>query len=221
MISLMSNLNSAAQNELSARSWRIRNVTVSWGSEVVVHHFFLAGQHSYQTPGRPPQLHPPVIPFPPLAHLCRFLDFFAESCGSLTHRLWPRDPYGTQKSGSGAPICGSELDVSQNHLFREKNKQPKAGISNWPIFPIGCSASRGASFLHTVYTSLHSGTTLLCRSFWDERSRDSPVRSTRSTTRRGKSRLAAMASDTVKGCTFETAPGATQPPGTNGYQCLV
>lgn len=126
MISLMSNLNSAAQNELSARSWRIRNVTVSWGSEVVVHHFFLAGQHSYQTPGRPPQLHPPVIPFPPLAHLCRFLDFFAESCGSLTHRLWPRDPYGTQKSGSGAPICGSELDVSQNYLFREK-KTAKGG----------------------------------------------------------------------------------------------
>ena len=107
----------------------------------------------------------------------------------------------TQERGSGAPIYRHISQTKEQKLHISRNSQGLAYQTD-QFFCGGRSPLRDASFLHTAYTNLHSGT-LLCRYFSDTSLRDGPVQNTRNTTRRVKNRPPLAAIETAQGYVFE------------------
>ena len=115
----------------------------------------------------------------------------------------------TQQRRNSSPLyCPTPFfSKDKEEKVRQKLESMTRRKSIADLFYEGCSPWQGASFLHTICTSPHSGTRP-CRYFADTSSRGGPVQSTQNTTRRVKGCLAVPAADTVQDCVFASHTGS-------------
>src|ERR1700722_10898613 len=129
----------------------------------------------------PPGPLPPSVLSPLHARLYRLQRFFVESYESRPRQRLHRGLY-QATSQQRSPLQSTHSSVKDKRTEEEKfvrklEEITKGGGRGKPtadLFYEGYSPWRDASFLHTIYTTLHSGTRL-CRYFADTSPRGGPV----------------------------------------------